>query len=95
MAILLMAIGSVILGVIMGHLLYSDSDKKANFILGLLVIPATTLIYFGVVMHSEETITKKALEQGAKAILAGKAEVHYMYKDSVCVDTIIEIKDDL
>lgn len=95
MAILLMLIGSVILGVIMGHLLYSDPGNKTNFILGLLVIPATMLIYFGVAMSSEETLTKKALEQGAKAILAGKAEVHYMYKDSVCVDTIIEIKDDL
>lgn len=91
MAILLMVIGSVILGVIMGHLLYSDSDNKTNFILGLLVIPASMLISIG----TEESVTKKALEQGAKAILAGKAEVHYMYKDSVCVDTIIEIKDDL
>ena len=95
MAILLMFIGSIILGVIMGHLLYSNPDNKTNFILGLLVIPASMLIYFGVAMRAEETITKKAFEQGAKAILAGKAEVHYMYKDSVCVDTIIEIKDDL
>ena len=95
MATLLMIIGGVILGVIMGHLLHTDPSNKANFILGLLVIPASTAMYFGVAMSTEETITKKVLEQGAKAILAGKAEVHYMYKDSVCVDTVIEIKDAL
>ena len=95
MATLLMIIGGAILGIIMGHLLYSDPGKKTNYILGLLVIPASMLLFFGVAMNTEETVAKKALEQGAKAILAGKAEVHYMYKDSVCIDTIIEIKDDI
>ena len=50
------------------------------------------LVFWGGLTLFGLCLSTQTYEDGAKDILSGKIEPHYIYKDSVCIDTVIELK---
>lgn len=50
------------------------------------------LLFWGGMVLFGLCLSTQTYEYGAKDVLSGKIEPHYIYKDSVCIDTVIELK---
>ena len=81
---------TLIIGIIILILIFSwaIANQKNNWVFFLAIVGFWT----GIVLYTNGC-AKMARTEGAKALLKGDLEPHYIYEDSVCIDTIFKEKE--